>query len=101
MNRARAPTGDGFGGPTSGGVDPIPRGSPSMSAGARRARPASQIIEKEMEMSGRIIDLTATLTTNMPAHKSFQNLSLCLISGTKSFANGISESLAINWSRRR
>lgn len=26
MNRARAPTGDGFGGPTSDAVDPIPRG---------------------------------------------------------------------------
>lgn len=53
-----------------------------------------------MEMSGRIIDLTVRLTNNMPAHKFSRNLSLRLISGTKSFANGISESLAINWSRR-
>ena len=48
-------------------------------------------------MSGRIIDLTVTLTNNMPAHNFSQDLSLYLISDTKNFGNGMSESLAINW----
>ena len=60
MNRARAPTGDGFGGPTSGGVDPIPRVAIDVSRGAT-GTPGVADIEKEMEVSGRIIDLTVTL----------------------------------------
>jgi hypothetical protein len=48
-------------------------------------------------MSGRIIDLTVTLTNNMPAHKFSQSLSLYLTLATTIFASGILQFQAINW----
>ena len=48
-------------------------------------------------MSGRIIDLTVTLTNNMPAHKFFPKPVIVPHFGHEEFRQWNSESRGINW----